>query len=96
MKTTGPAPVCRLTFKVTPGAPRDEVIGELGPAIRVKLRAPPVEGRANAALLAFLAGKLGLRAAALRIVTGETARMKLVAITGLAETEARRRLLGPA
>ncbi|HEX9785947.1 MAG TPA: DUF167 domain-containing protein [Opitutaceae bacterium] len=94
-KTT-PPPGCRLTFKITPGAPRDEVAGALGDAIRIKLRAPPVEGRANAALLAFLSERLGLHASALRIVTGETARMKLIAITGIAEAEVRGRLLGEA
>ncbi len=87
-------PSCQLSFKITPGAPRDEIVGELGGAIRVKLRAPPVEGRANAALVSFLADRLGLRASAFRIVTGATARMKRIAITGLAEDAARSRLLG--
>jgi len=86
-------PESRLTLKVTPGAPRDEVVGEHGDAVRVKLQAPPVDGKANKALLKFLAGRLGLRPAQLRIVTGETARLKIVAITGLAADEAKRRLL---
>lgn len=87
------APACRLPIKVTPGAPRDEVVGELADAIRVKLRAPPVDGRANAALLSFLAERVGLRTSALRLIAGETGRRKIVAIEGLAEEEARRRLL---
>lgn len=96
-KDTSPADAeCRLTFKVTPGAPRDAMAGLHGEDIRVKLRAPPVEGKANAALLAFLADRLGLRASALRIVSGERARMKIVAIKGLAAEEARRRLLDDA
>jgi uncharacterized protein len=86
-------PSCRLHFKVIPGAPRDAVVGELGDAIRVKLRAPPVEGKANAALLVFLAARLGLRVSQLRLVTGETSRHKLIAITGLAADAARRQLL---
>ncbi|BET65299.1 hypothetical protein ASA1KI_02170 [Opitutales bacterium ASA1] len=86
------APACRVLFKVTPGAPRDEVLGAHGDAVRIKLRAPPVDGRANAALLAFLADRLDLRTDALRIVTGETARTKLVSVSGLAEDEVRSRL----
>jgi uncharacterized protein (TIGR00251 family) len=84
---------CRLSLKVVPGASRDEIAGEHGDAIRVKLRAPPVEGRANVALLQFLASRLGLRPAALRVVTGETSRLKIVSIEGLTLAEARQRLL---
>lgn len=86
-------PVCRLSLKITPGAPRDEVLGELGDAVRVKLRAPPVDGKANEALIRFLAKMLGLHASALRLVAGATARRKVVEITGLALEEARRRVL---
>ncbi len=88
-----PAPTCRLAIKVTTGASRDEIVGPHGDAIRVRLRAPPVEGRANAALLAFLAGLLDLRPSALRLVAGASSRLKIVAISGLAADEARRRIL---
>ena len=86
-------PVCRLSLKVTPGAPRDEVLGELADAVRVKLRAPPVDGKANDALLRFLAARLGLHASAVRLVAGATARRKVVEITGLALDEVRRTVL---
>jgi uncharacterized protein (TIGR00251 family) len=86
-------PSCRLSLKVVPGASRDEVAGEHGDAIRVKLRAPPVDGRANAALLAFVAQRLGLRAGALQLVSGETSRMKRIAVAGLSAADARQRLL---
>ncbi len=86
-------PSCRLNLKVVPGAPRDEIAGELGDAIRVKLRAPPVNGRANSALISFLADRLSIHNSALRLVAGETGRRKIVAISGLASDEARRRLL---
>jgi len=89
------APKCRLALKVTPGAPRDEIIGEAGDTLRLKLRAPPVDGRANDALLRFLAQELDLPTGALRIASGATSRRKLVEITGLALTEVRRRLLSP-
>jgi uncharacterized protein len=86
-------PTCRLNLKITPGAPRDEVLGELGDAIRVKLRAPPVDGKANDALIRLLADTLDLHASAFRLVVGATARRKVVEITGLAVADARRRLL---
>lgn len=86
-------PVCRLALKITPGAPRDKVLGELGDAVRIKLRAPPVDGKANDALVRFLAEKLGLHTSAIRLVAGATGRRKVVEITGLALDEARRRVL---
>lgn len=86
-------PSCRLSLKVVPGASRDEIAGQHGDAIRVKLRAPPVDGRANEALLAFLAERLQLRTSALRLVTGEKSRLKIVAISGIGADDARRRLL---
>lgn len=86
-------PVCRLSLKITPGAPRDEVLGELGDAVRIKLRAPPVDGKANDALVRFLAERLGVHASSLRLVAGATGRRKVVEITGLALEEARRRVL---
>ncbi len=86
-------PACRLNLKITPGAPRDEVVGELGDAVRVKLRAPPVDGKANDALVRFLAGRLALHASSVRLVAGATGRRKVVEVLGLAAGEARRRLL---
>ena len=86
---------CRLALKITPGAPRDDVVGELGDAIRIKLRAPPVDGRANEALVRFLAQRLGVHASAIRLVAGATGRRKIVEITGLALDEARRRVMTP-
>ncbi len=86
-------PSCRLSLKVVPGASRDAIAGVHGDAIRVKLRTPPVDGRANRALLEYLAGRLGLRPSALRLVSGESSRRKVVAIGGLSAASARQRLL---
>ena len=49
------APSCTLAIKAIPNAPRSEVIGWLGEALKVKVHAPPVEGRANEVLCEFLA-----------------------------------------
>jgi uncharacterized protein (TIGR00251 family) len=83
---------CRLAVKVIPGASRNEICGWRGETLKVKLSAPPVDGRANGALVEFLAGKLGLPRRAVVLVRGETARQKLVHIDGLTLAEAKRRL----
>lgn len=69
-----------LALHVQPGAKRTEVAGTHGDALKVRLAAPPVEGRANAALLRFLADAFGVPLRAVEIVRGEAARDKLVRI----------------
>jgi uncharacterized protein len=85
-------PNCQLAVKVIPGASRDEVVGRLGEAVKIKLRAPPVEGRANAALVEFLAARLELPRRAVTLVRGETARQKILHIDGLDLATVRTRL----
>ena len=84
---------CELRIRVTPRASRNEVVGERGESIAIKLTAPPVKGAANKALLDFLARKLRVPASALSIVGGETSREKRVRVEGLGEEAARARLL---
>lgn len=74
---------CLLAVKVVPGAAVEAVAGWHGAAVKIKLRAPPVEGRANAALRAFLAERLGLARSAVTLERGETARHKLVRLDGV-------------
>ena len=81
-----------LSVRVTPRAARDEVAGSEGGVLRVRLRAPPVEGRANEALRRLLARRLGVTPRQVTIVAGETARTKRVRIVGLSPAEARVRL----
>lgn len=83
---------CTLDLKVIPHAPRDEVAGWLGDELKVKVRAPAVEGRANAALLDFLAGRLGVSRRAVTLLRGDKSRHKTVRVDGLASAEVRRRL----
>jgi uncharacterized protein len=71
-----------LRVRAAPGARATEVAGLHAGALRVRVAAPPVEGKANAALLAFLAGRLGLRPRDLRLAAGASARDKLVVIPG--------------
>jgi uncharacterized protein (TIGR00251 family) len=70
---------------VTPGATRDQVIGFYGNRLKVKVRGPALEGKANAALLVFLASVLQLKPKQLSLHSGHKARVKLLHIVGLSE-----------
>jgi len=69
-----------LTLHVQPGARRTEIAGAHGEALKVRLAAPPVEGKANAELLRFLAEVFGVPGRAVVLVRGETSRRKVVRI----------------
>ena len=84
----------RLSVRLTPRASREEIAGFEGETLRVRVTAPPVEGRANRALVRLLAKRLGLPLGAVRVVTGQTSRSKVVAIDGLDAAELRRRIGG--
>ena len=88
-------PSCLLPVKVVPNAPRTAVAGWLGDALKVRVQAPPVEGRANAALCAGLAERLGLPGSAVSVARGTTASRKLVRIEGLDLSAVRQRLAPP-
>jgi uncharacterized protein YggU (UPF0235/DUF167 family) len=77
---------------VVPRSARDEIVGWLGGALKVRIAAVPEGGRANAALETLLAETLGVRKADVRVATGHTASRKLVEIEGLEQSEIDRRL----
>jgi len=70
-----------LELHVQPGAKRTEWAGEHGGRIKVRLAAPPVEGRANEALIEFLAGHYGVPRRNVRIEAGSASRRKTVSIS---------------
>jgi len=72
-----------FSVKVVPRASRNEIVGVEGEVLRLRLTAPPVEGAANAALLAFLAEVLDVPKRDVRLVSGQTSRRKVVAVAGL-------------
>jgi uncharacterized protein (TIGR00251 family) len=72
-----------IRVRVVPGAKRSEVVGVAGGVLRVRVAAPPVEGRANRAVLALLAERLGVRARDLRVIAGERGRDKVVLVRGV-------------
>lgn len=84
----------RIAVRLAPKAARDRVGGPHGDALKVAVTAPPVEGKANARLIRLLAKRLGVPKGAVRIVSGELARDKVVAVDGIAPADAAARL-GP-
>lgn len=83
---------CTLAIKAVPNAPRNQVVGWLGDALKVKVHAPALEGRANEELCEFLAEALGLPKRAVALAQGDKSRQKLVRITGLTLAEVKSRL----
>jgi uncharacterized protein (TIGR00251 family) len=85
--------VTTIRVHVIPNAKIDTVVGEHGDAIKIKLRAPAVEGKANTALRRFLAEKLSISQRAIVLERGERSRDKVIHIDGLSEADIRRGLL---
>lgn len=69
--------------RVQPRASKDEIAGEIGGTLKVRLRAPAVEGRANEALIEFLARLLKTPKSAVRILSGDRSRTKRIEIGGV-------------
>ena len=71
-----------LALHVQPGAKRSEVSGLHGEALKIRLAAPPIEGRANEELLRFIAGLFGVPLRNVELLRGAQSRQKTVKITG--------------
>ena len=81
-----------LRIHVVPNAKSDCVVGEHRGAVKIKLRAPAVEGKANAALISFLAEQLNISRRAIALKRGDKSRDKLIRIDGLTPEDVRRRM----
>ncbi len=81
-----------LRLHIQPGAKKTEVVGLHGEALKIRLAAPPVDGKANACLLAFLADRLGVAKSAVSLLSGDSSRAKRVHVSGLTDAEAKARL----
>jgi len=90
-----PAPSSTLELKIIPNAPRNEIVGWLGGALKVKIHAPALEGRANDELLDFLATTLAIPRRDLTLLRGDKSRRKIVQLAGLDAAEVRTRLTPP-
>jgi uncharacterized protein len=73
----------RIAVRLTPRGGRDRVDGVADGVLKVRVAAPPVDGAANKALTGLLAAELGVPRGAVRIVSGETARTKVVEVEGV-------------
>ncbi len=72
----------RLRVHVVPRASKTEVVGLQGDALKIRLQAPPVDGKANQALCEFVADAVGLPKRQVRVVAGETSREKTLLVSG--------------
>jgi uncharacterized protein (TIGR00251 family) len=86
------AVLTRLRLRVAPGAARAGVVGRHGEAWKVKVAAPAEEGRANDAVVRLLAEALSLPRTSVTLVSGHSARDKIVALAGIDPAEIDRRL----
>ena len=95
MSWIAPAPDgCVLTVKACPRANRTEVAGADEAWVRIRVQAPPVDGKANDELTRFLAEKLALPKRSVEILSGDTGRLKRVKLHGITAEKARELLGG--
>jgi uncharacterized protein (TIGR00251 family) len=87
-----PLASCTLAIKAVPNAPRSAVVGWLGEALKVKVHAPALEGRANDELCEFLADALALPHRAVTVLQGDKSRQKVLHVAGLTLAEVRVKL----
>jgi uncharacterized protein YggU (UPF0235/DUF167 family) len=88
--------MARITIKAHPRARRSAVAGRLGAAWKLDLAAPPVEGKATEECVRFLAELAGVARSRVRVVSGSTARTKIVEVEGVAQEDLEARLAGSA
>ena len=84
--------MARITIKAHPRARRSAVAGKLGAAWKLDLAAPPAEGKATEECVRFLAELAGVPRSRVRVVSGATARTKIVEVEGVAQEELEARL----
>ncbi len=81
-----------FVVRVTPRTANDEIVGWEDGELRVRLRAPPIDGRANDALLRLVASSLSVPPSTIELVSGASGRVKRLRVDGLSEAELAKRL----
>ena len=85
-----------ISVKVQPRASRDEVLGVRDGTLWVRVKAAPVDGKANAAMVELLGERLGIAKSRIRVVRGHTSRDKRVSVEGMSSEDVMLRLdIGP-
>jgi uncharacterized protein (TIGR00251 family) len=85
-----------FSVRVQPRASKDEIAGEMDGALKIRLRAPAVEDRANQALIEFLAQTLNTAKATVRILSGERSRTKRIEVHGVTADQVQQLLIAEA
>ena len=82
LKTTKTATGATFKVRVQPGASKNEIVGVQQDALKVRISATPVEGKANKVLIQFLAKQLGVKRSQVEILSGHTSRIKTIHVIG--------------
>lgn len=80
---------CLVNVYATPRASRTQLCGLHDGMLKIQVAAPPVDGAANKALIAFLSSTLGIAKRSVRFVSGETGKRKVFALSGVSVEEAK-------
>jgi uncharacterized protein (TIGR00251 family) len=83
---------CILAVRAVPNAAQSGLVGVAEDSLRIRIKAPPVEGKANRALVEFLAETLSVRRRDVELVRGDTGRHKQILVRGLKPETVRQRL----
>jgi uncharacterized protein (TIGR00251 family) len=87
LKKTDPNLSTEIKVNLVPRSSRNQIVDCAGNQFKIKITAPPVEGRANQALIAFLAKQLGIAKSRVELISGEISKQKKIKIHGLALDE---------
>ena len=84
--------IARISVKVVPGASQDRIVGWLGEALKIRVRAQPEKGKANSAVIELLADLLKIPAGSINVASGKTSRAKIIEIRGISDAELQKKL----
>ena len=82
LKTTKTNTGATFRVRVQPGASKNEIVGVQEDTLKIRINAPPVKGKANKALISFLAQKLEVRKSEIEIISGCTSKIKKIKVLG--------------
>jgi uncharacterized protein len=82
----------RLSVKIVPGAAQNKIVGWLGEALKIRVRAQPEKGKANIAVVAILADSLDISAGSISVCYGNKSKTKVIEIRGMSNAELRQKL----
>ena len=78
---------CTLSVRLQPRASRNEICGEMGDALKIKVTAPPVDSASNSLLVEYMADLLHISKGSVQILKGHTSRNKILQISGVSASE---------